>query len=81
MAWTLCKKIQTIAQHVFLFPDVWFHQVQLYVWYLLSEGKGLLHWLLAILQAGHFAILCGQTAHGCHHRHPAGLRQIQGWRL
>lgn len=56
-------------------------QVQLYVRHLLPAGESLLYWVPALLQAGHSAVLRRQTAHGRHHCHPAGLRQIQGWRL
>uniref|UniRef100_A0A3P9IYD3 Transmembrane protein 184bb n=1 Tax=Oryzias latipes TaxID=8090 RepID=A0A3P9IYD3_ORYLA len=40
-------------------------------------GTGLLHRLPEVLQAGHAAVLRGQTAHGRHHRRPAGVRKIQ----
>lgn len=56
-------------------------QVLLYVRKVLSERKGRLHRVVALLEASYSAVLRGQTAHGCHHRRPAGLRQIQGWRL
>lgn len=52
-------------------------QVQLRVRDLLPGGTGLLHRLPEVLQAGHAAVLRGQTAHGRHHRRPAGVRKIQ----
>lgn len=57
------------------------HQVELLALHLLPGRALLQHRVLALLQAGHPAVLRGQAHHGLH-RHPAAeLRPVRGRKL